>query len=72
MTPAPDQRLPTRAIVLAVALVSVVGLALMSLVNPYANIPLVSETMCSVRGNVWWEGNYANPPGCYDRDNFGP
>lgn len=40
-----------------------------SLMNPYANIPMVSETVCSFRNGVWfdepnaWYG--AHRAGCY-------
>jgi len=33
--------------------------------NPHANVPLISETVCTIKGATWYDGDVFNPPGCY-------
>jgi hypothetical protein len=33
--------------------------------NPHANIPVLSNIVCSVKGGSWYDGGILGPPGCY-------
>ena len=39
--------------------------AAMSLYDPHLNFPVVSQVVCSLKGDTWMSGNILNPPGCY-------
>lgn len=39
--------------------------AVMSYANPHLNFPVVSQLVCSVKGDSWYGGGILGPPGCY-------
>jgi hypothetical protein len=41
-------------------------LILLVWVNPHANVPLISEVVCTIKGATWYDGDVFNQPGCYD------
>lgn len=41
-----------------------VGAAL-SFVDPHLNFPLVSQYVCSFKGDTWYSGGLLGAPGCY-------
>ncbi|MGH2755243.1 MAG: AsnC family transcriptional regulator [Actinomycetota bacterium] len=44
-------------------------LAAWSLVDPHADIPVVSRIMCSLKGGSWYDGSaITGPAGCYNRE----
>ena len=38
---------------------------LVSLFNPYVNFPVVSQVVCSLKGDTWYGGGILGSPGCY-------
>jgi hypothetical protein len=53
----------------AFVIAALVGLGVWALLDPYANIPVVSQVVCSLKGASWHGGStgLGVPPGCYDR-----
>ena len=49
------------AIVLAVVFLG----GAMSFLDPHLNFPLVSQTVCSLKGDTWYGGGLLGSPGCY-------
>ena len=45
------------------------GLGVWALLDPYANIPGISQIVCSLKGASWRDGSSVLdvPPGCYGR-----
>lgn len=60
--------------VLVAVLLSVLTMA--SAANPHLNIPIISKTVCSIRGDVWFEEPNAwygvTRPGCYRAPTHAP
>lgn len=63
--PAASRAVSAAAVVVAVLL----GLGVWALLDPFANIPFVSQVVCSFKGASWQEGSTVLevPPGCYER-----
>lgn len=50
----------------AVVLVLVLAYAVIgSAMDPYMNFPLVSQAVCSLKGDIWYGGGLLGLPGCY-------
>ncbi len=67
----PDQSrtrpIPIIAILLAVATI----LTMWSFTDPHANIPVVSQVVCSMKGGTWYDSSLLIPAGCYARARIG-
>lgn len=52
--------------VIGIILVSLVLLgAVVSFYDPYLNFPVVSQVVCSLKGDTWYGGGLLGSPGCY-------
>jgi hypothetical protein len=55
----------------AVAFIGAVGILLIltawTFSNPHANVPVISQVVCSAKGAAWYDGSavWGIPPGCY-------
>lgn len=50
------------------AVIVIAGLiigALASVVDPRINFPVVSQVVCSLKGDTWYDGGLLGAPGCY-------
>lgn len=54
--------------VLVVAALTLVGLFTWAFFDPRAQIPWISEVVCSIKGNTWYDQSALIEPGCYQRD----
>jgi hypothetical protein len=39
--------------------------AAMSFSDPHLNFPLISQVVCSLKGDTWYGGGILGAPGCY-------
>ena len=51
------------AVIIVLALIAL-G-ALMSAVDPRLNFPVISQAVCSLKGDTWYSGGILGQPGCY-------
>lgn len=57
----------SRIAAIAAAIIGSAGL--WALLDPHAQIPGVSQVVCSLKGGTWFEGSqFGAPAGCYSRD----
>jgi hypothetical protein len=52
--------------IIGIILVSLIFLgAAMSYYDPHLNFPVVSQVVCSLKGDTWYGGGLLESPGCY-------
>lgn len=61
----PGARTPLPIIVVTMLLGGVMLAAFASFTDPHLNFPVVSQVVCSARGDTWYGGGILGAPGCY-------
>lgn len=56
---------PLFMVVMVVVLALVTVSAVMSATNARLNFPVVSQVVCSLKGDTWYGGGIMGTPGCY-------